>query len=99
METSFPHFFYSALCHPPAPTLLKIFTAIVINSWEPCIPTNPFLHCMIIFCSFCSLLVSPKFHIPGTDLAQRHYSLHNDEWFCLGEAVFTHYSGSAHFSL
>ena len=35
--------------------LLQCLTAIVINSWHICIPTHPFLHYMLIFCSFCSL--------------------------------------------
>ena len=46
-----PHFFCSALCHPPTPALLQCLTAIVINRWEPCISTHPFLHCMLIFYS------------------------------------------------
>jgi hypothetical protein len=110
-----PHFFCSALRHPPAPAaMLQCWTAIVINSWESCIPTHPFLHCifrtmqprvpsmlgaflhcMLIFCSVCSLPVSPKFQILCSYFAQRHHSVHKDEWFCLGEVVFRHYSVSA----
>ena len=84
-----PH--VSAWCHPPVPALLQCLTAIVINSWESCIPTHPFLPCMLIFCSFCSLPSHiPCFQIPCSDLAQRHYSVHKDEWFCLGKVLFKH---------
>ena len=35
--------------------------------------------------------------IPCSDFVQRHYSVHNDEWFCLLEVVFKHYSMGAQF--
>ena len=49
------HFFCNATCHPPSCALMQCLTAIVINSWDICIPTHPFLHCMFIFWSFGSL--------------------------------------------
>ena len=49
------HFFCNAKCHPPSCTLLQCLTAIVINSWDICIPSHPFLHCMLIFWRFGSL--------------------------------------------
>ena len=36
------HFVCNAKCHPPSCTLLQRLTAIVINSWDFCIPTHPF---------------------------------------------------------
>ena len=49
------HFFCNAKCYRPSCTLLQCLTAIVINSWDICIPSHPFLHCMLIFWTFGSL--------------------------------------------
>ena len=46
------HFFRNAKCHPPCCTLLQCLAAMVINSWDICIPTHPFLPCTLIFWSF-----------------------------------------------
>ena len=52
VDFHFSKFFCSFLLHCKVPQCL---TAIVINSWDICIPTHPFLHCMLTFWSFGSL--------------------------------------------
>ena len=54
-QVFFAHFFCNTTCHPPACALPQCLTAIVINSWDICIPAHAFLHYMLIFCNFCSL--------------------------------------------
>ena len=49
------HSFCNAKCHPPFSTLLQCLTAIIINSWDICILTHPFMHCMLILWRFGSL--------------------------------------------
>ena len=54
------HVLCNAKCHPPSCTLLQCLRAIVLNSWDICIPTHPFLHCMLIFRSFGSLPIQSQ---------------------------------------
>ena len=44
--------------------VLQCLTAIVINSLQPCIPTQQFVHQMLILCGFCSL--SSQSQVPNS---------------------------------
>ena len=62
--------------------VLQCLTAIVINSLQPCIPTQQFVHQMLIFCGFRSL--PSQSQVPDSLLNLFKEALfHKDEWFCL----------------
>ena len=59
-----------------------------IGSGIACSFSTPFAVCPI----------SPKFQIPCSYFAQKHYSVHKDKWFCPTKVVFKRYSMSADLS-
>ena len=56
--------------------VLQCLTAIIINSLQPCIPAQNFVH-------FLRLSQSAQSVPSSRFLASDYYSVHKDEWFCL----------------